>query len=75
MVGTDVTSQTDVLNEIWNERRLELALEGDRWPDLVRTGRAMDVLGLSPDRAFPQLYPIPARELIVSTGLTQNPGY
>ena len=69
MVGTDVTSQTDVLNEIWNERRLELALESDRWPDLVRTGRAMD------DRAFQQLYPIPARELIVSTGLTQNPGY
>ena len=75
VLGTDVTSQTDVLNEIWNERRLELALEGDRWPDLVRTGRAMDVLGLSPDRAFQQLYPIPARELIVSTGLTQNPGY
>ena len=75
VLGTDVTSQTDVLNEIWNERRLELALEGDRWPDLVRTGRAMEVLGLSPDRAFQQLYPIPARELIVSTGLTQNPGY
>jgi hypothetical protein len=75
VLGTDVTSQTDVLNEIWNERRLELALEGDRWPDLVRTGRAMSVLGLAPDRAFQQLYPIPARELIVSTGLTQNPGY
>jgi hypothetical protein len=30
VVGTDVTSQTDVLNKIWNERRLEVALEGDR---------------------------------------------
>ncbi len=68
VLGTDVTSQTDVLNAIWNERRLELALEGDRWPDLVRTGRAMIVLGLPPDRAFQQLYPIPSRELIVSTG-------
>lgn len=75
VLGTDVTSQTDVLNAIWNERRLELALEGDRWPDLVRTGRAMTVLGLPANRAFQLLYPIPSRELIVSPGLTQNPGY
>jgi hypothetical protein len=75
VLGTDVTSQTDVLNAIWNERRLELALEGDRWPDLVRTGRAMSVLGLPANRAFQLLYPIPSRELIVSSGLTQNPGY
>jgi len=75
VLGTNVTSQTDVLNAIWNERRLELALEGDRWPDLIRTGRAMAVLGLPANRAFQLLYPIPARELIVSSGLTQNPGY
>jgi hypothetical protein len=75
VLGTNVTSQTDVLNAIWNERRLELALEGDRWPDLVRTGRAMAVLGLPANRAFQLLYPIPSRELIVSPGLTQNPGY
>jgi hypothetical protein len=75
VLGTDVTSQTDVLNAIWNERRLELALEGDRWPDLVRTGRAMSVLELPANRAFQLLYPIPSRELIVSPGLTQNPGY
>lgn len=73
--GTDVTSQADVLNAIWNERRLELALEGDRWSDLVRTGRAMTVLGLPANRAFQLLYPIPSRELIVAPGLTQNPGY
>jgi hypothetical protein len=75
VLGTNVTTQTDVLNAIWNERRLELALEGDRWPDLVRTGRAMSVLGLPANRAFQLLYPIPTRELIVSPGLTQNPGY
>jgi hypothetical protein len=75
VLGTDVTTQVDVLNAIWNERRVELALEGDRWPDLIRTGRAMTVLGLPSNRAFQLLYPIPSRELIVSPGLTQNPGY
>jgi hypothetical protein len=75
VLGTNVTTQADVLNAIWNERRLELALEGDRFPDLVRTGRAMTVLGLPANRAFQLLYPIPSRELIVSSGLTQNPGY
>jgi starch-binding outer membrane protein, SusD/RagB family len=74
-LGTDVTGQADVLAAIWNERRLELALEGDRWSDLVRTGRAMTVLGLPANRAFQVLYPIPSRELIVAPGLTQNPGY
>ena len=75
VLGTNVTTQADVLNAIWNERRLELALEGDRFPDLVRTGRALTVLGLPANRAFQLLYPIPSRELIVSSGLTQNPGY
>jgi tetratricopeptide (TPR) repeat protein len=75
VLGTNVTTQADVLNAIWNERRLELALEGDRFPDLVRTGRGLTVLGLPANRAFQLLYPIPSRELIVSSGLTQNPGY
>ena len=75
VLGTNVTTQADVLDAIWTERRLELALEGDRFPDLVRTGRAMTVLGLPANRAFQLLYPIPSRELIVSSGLTQNPGY
>jgi hypothetical protein len=35
----------------------------------------MAVLGLPANRAFQLLYPIPSRELIVSPGLTQNPGY
>jgi hypothetical protein len=75
VLGTNVTTQADVLNAVYAERRLELALEGDRFPDLVRTGRAMTVLGLPANRAFQLLYPIPSRELIVSSGLTQNPGY
>jgi hypothetical protein len=75
VLGTDVTTQADVLNAIAKERRLELALEGDRWPDLIRTGSAMSVLGLPANRAFQLLYPVPSRELIVAPGLGQNPGY
>jgi starch-binding outer membrane protein, SusD/RagB family len=60
------------IDAILHERLLELAFEGDRWPDLVRTGRAVATLGIA---AFQQLYPIPLNELDVVPGLVQNPGY
>jgi hypothetical protein len=65
-------TQADVITAIADERRKELALEGDRWPDLVRLGIAASVLGINPTQA---LYPIPQREIAVSPTLTQNPGY
>jgi tetratricopeptide (TPR) repeat protein len=73
--GVDVTTQAGVLAAIDKERRLELALEGDRWPDLVRTGRAAAVMGLAADRTFQTLYPVPAAERVVAPGLGQNAGY
>jgi hypothetical protein len=73
VLGTHVTTQQDVLDAIWQERRVELAMEGDRWPDLVRTGR--ESLVLAPDRLFQKLFPIPQSERVVAPGLTQNPGY
>jgi hypothetical protein len=65
-------TQPAVLAAIARERRLELAFEGDRWPDLVRTGGVVSVMGLTTDQA---LLPIPQPELDVAPGLTQNPGY
>ncbi|HMG70885.1 MAG TPA: RagB/SusD family nutrient uptake outer membrane protein [Gemmatimonadaceae bacterium] len=53
------------------ERRLELAFEGDRWPDMVRTGEAL----LQGVPAFQTLLPIPQRELDTAPLLTQNQGY
>ncbi|HEU5184023.1 MAG TPA: RagB/SusD family nutrient uptake outer membrane protein [Gemmatimonadaceae bacterium] len=75
VLGVDVTTQEDVLNAIWQERRLELAFEGFRWPDLVRTGRAVTVLGIG-DRPHQVLYPIPQAERdVTNPPLDQNPGY
>jgi hypothetical protein len=71
-LGVDVTTQDEVLAAIANERRLELAFEGDRWPDLVRTGQAVPVLGIP---EFQTLFPIPQAQRDVAAGLTQNPGY
>jgi hypothetical protein len=62
------------VDAILQERRFELTYEGDRWPDLVRTGRAVTVLNLV-GREFQRLYPIPLNELDVAPGLLQNPGY
>ena len=75
VLGVHVTTQQDVLAAIWKERRLELALEGDRFAELYRTGQGAAVLGLAPDRVYQLRYPIPASERTVAPGLSQNPGY
>lgn len=42
--GLDNYSGGDMLEAIYHERRVELAFENKRWFDLVRTGRAIDVI-------------------------------
>lgn len=63
------------LDNIYNERRLELATEGHRFFDLVRTGRAAAALafkGFTPNKN--EILPIPLTEL-TNTKLVQNPNY
>lgn len=74
ILGGAVTTQSDVLAAILLERRRELALEGDRWPDLVRLGTAATVKGFT-DRVGQALFPIPLHDMTTSPGLVQNPGY
>lgn len=54
------------------ERRRELLAEGFRWFDLVRTGKAVEELGIEEYRTK---FPIPDYEREVNSNLTQNEGY
>jgi len=79
LAATTASSQTDLRNAIWNERRVELAMEHDRFWDIVRQGRAAQVMqaaGKNFMAGKSELLPIPSSEIAVSGGrLTQNNGY
>jgi hypothetical protein len=89
--GTITTTDQAQLREIIaHERRVELAFENKRWLDLVRTGKAMEVMnahGVEMKQLDPNvnpsaynvtesrlIFPIPRREVQIGD-LTQNPGY
>lgn len=65
------------LNDIFKERRAEMAMEGDRFYDLVRTGQAAEVLGpLGFQTNKHELFPLPQSEIDLSEGtLSQNPNW
>ncbi|MBC8173847.1 MAG: RagB/SusD family nutrient uptake outer membrane protein [Chitinophagales bacterium] len=69
--------QTLLREEILNERRHELSMEGERFYDLVRTDNAVEVLGpLGFIAGKNELFPIPQSEIDLSGGtITQNPGW
>ncbi|TWI84471.1 RagB/SusD family nutrient uptake outer membrane protein [Chitinophaga japonensis] len=88
IVTTDQAALRDI---IAHERRVELAFENHRWHDLVRTGKAIEVMNaygaalkqqydyLSPStyqvNANRLLLPIPQSERELNPDLTQNDGY
>jgi hypothetical protein len=76
------TTAADILSAIENERRYELAFEGHRFVDIVRTGRAPAVFGaLNPQLNDPDfwIFPIPQSAVLSDPanlgGTNQNPGY
>lgn len=62
----------DYMNAILLERKKEFLAEGFMYYDLVRTHKAIEILGLLPHQ---QLLPIPNTELILNSNFTPNPGY
>jgi len=82
-----VTSQADVALAILNERRLELAFEGERWYDLLRysTQYTITLMNSQVDGSGKNLnynmdahrliYPIPQADMDNNPKLVQNPGY
>ncbi|MDD3853785.1 MAG: RagB/SusD family nutrient uptake outer membrane protein [Syntrophomonadaceae bacterium] len=78
------------IDRILHERRMELAFEGHRYFDLVRTGKAIEYLSANlmsnvdyeirvfrttPVPEYQLLLPIPVGEIEIDPTLTQNPGY
>lgn len=77
--ASTAVTQTDLINEILNQRRFELFTEfGNRFFDLKRYGSIDTVLPLFKPgwNSTDKLWPIPGNELILNPNLNpQNPGY
>lgn len=74
LVGT-ASTQAEVRKAILDERRLEMAFEGQRWFDLVRTGSVDAEMGESINANY-HVFPVPISEILATDGvITQNSGY
>ncbi|HYG17508.1 MAG TPA: RagB/SusD family nutrient uptake outer membrane protein [Ohtaekwangia sp.] len=73
---TEADNAEDLLSAIEHERRVEFAFEGHRWFDLVRTGRAVEVLQ-NVNSVNQTLFPIPLSEITTNKNpdMQQNQGY
>ncbi len=83
-VPADISGAT--INDVLEERRLELAFEQKRWYDIVRRDLGDEVFGPNGfetelqgtqnfDSSRDYLLPIPPLEITNNPNLTQNPGY
>ena len=74
-----IIDQSMLREKIYRERRSELAMEQQRWFDLLRWGRAKDVMTAVGKNFVPgrhELLPIPQTEVDLTGGkIPQNPGY
>jgi hypothetical protein len=79
-------AMADAVNQIIaDERRMELAFEGYRWFDLLRTGKAIEVMNAQIGgsgnnlnynvQPFRLIMPVPQNQIDLNPLLDQNPGY
>jgi hypothetical protein len=78
-VGLPAVTTTDkdsLRNAIYHERRVELAMEGHRFWDVVRQGRGAAVLGsMGFVAGKSEVFAVPKSEIDTCSKLTQNAGY
>ncbi|WP_374459120.1 RagB/SusD family nutrient uptake outer membrane protein [Chryseobacterium taeanense] len=77
--NTGASSLSDVRLAIWKERRFELAMEHDRWFDLIRTGQAQSAMAAD-GKTFVvgkhEVFPLPSSFMLQAAKYSQqNPGY
>lgn len=84
LTDLSISSPVDMRLAVEQERRVELAFEGHRWFDLVRTGRALPVLQakataigiITKLTADNLIWPIPQSQIDINPSkIKQNPGY
>ncbi len=77
LVDTDAATLDELKEEILLQRRFEFAFDGHRWFDLIRTGKALEVLD-NVTSEHQLLFPIPQSEILSNDAIKptdQNPGY
>lgn len=87
VLPSSITASADKMKDaVLKERRLELAFEGQRWFDLVRNDKVIEVMNSLNDRDPGRvkmvpvtqdriLFPVPGSQILLNPNLTQNPGY
>lgn len=83
--SNDLSDQSAFRETVYLERRLEFAFENQRWFDLLRTGKAIEVMSNYEEIRAPliienkhTLFPIPQAQIDIINnpdGFVQNPGY
>lgn len=76
-------SQGDFIDAVIQERAWEFFAEGDRWYDLTRTGKFLEVIPHAVNDVYPvrnvqarnKYFPIPQDEVNANPELTQNPDW
>ena len=82
---TNYTDKDELLEEIATERRKELVCEGHRWFDLIRTGKAVEVMTAYFQKTTGYngvtvnennlVQPIPLSQIDTDSSIKQNLGY
>jgi starch-binding outer membrane protein, SusD/RagB family len=84
LTASELANQNNFRLAIANERRWELAFENHRWFDLVRTGKAIEVMNAHTSESGKLntvtneklIYPIPQSQVDATNGkIAPNPGY